>query len=124
MQKKFKESLYRSSNINSKNVETSSGFFFNGELSNHRKSEAIIKEIECTYPLKDLNSNKPPGTEGLPAELYRFFWPDICQDLIPSYNYTFEHATISISQRNGIILLIPNKDKHETIPKALFTSKP
>ena len=75
----------------------------------------MINEIECTNALKDFKGNKTPGTDGLPAEFYRFFWPDICHDLLTSYNYAFQHGTMSISQRRGIISLIPKKAKDKTI---------
>ena len=118
-QKNFYESLYRSSNINSKNFGTSP--FFNPEnvttlTEEEMKScEGLINEVECTNALTDFNSNKTPGSDGLPAEFYRFFWPDICHDLIASYNYAFQHGTLSISQRRGIISLIPKKGKDKTI---------
>ena len=71
--------------------------------------EGLINEVECTNTLKDLNSNKTPDTDGLPAEFYRFFWPDIFRDLLASYNYALQHGTMSISQRGGIISLIAKK---------------
>ena len=49
------------------------------------------------------------------AEFYRFFWSYICFDLLASLNYAFQHSTLSISQRRGIISLIPKKDKDKTI---------
>jgi hypothetical protein len=101
-EKKFYESLYRS--INPKDFKNSP--FFNPEN---------VTEEECTNALKDFNNNKTPGTDGLPAEFYRFFWPDICHDLLASYNFAFQHGMLSISQRRGIISLIPKKSKDKTI---------
>ena len=80
-----------------------------------KSCEGLINEVECTSALRDFNSNKTPGTDGLPAEFYRFFWPDVCHDLIASYNYAFQHGTMSVSQRRGIISLIPNKGRDKTI---------
>ena len=83
--KKFHEALYPSTNINPKNFKNSP--FFNPEnvtaLSEEEKKsrEGLVNEEECTNALKDFNNNKPPGTDGLLAEFYRFFWPDICHDL-------------------------------------------
>ena len=118
-QKNFYESLYHSSNINSKNFENSPFFIPENvtELTEEemKSCEGLINEVECTNALKDFNSNKTPGTDGLPAEFYRFFWPDICHDLLASYNYAFQHSTMSISQRRGIISLIPKKGKDKTI---------
>ena len=46
---------------------------------------------------------------------YRYCWPDISHDLLASYNYAFQHGTLSISQRRQIISLIPKKSKDKTI---------
>ena len=110
-EKKFYESLYRSTNINPQNFKNSP--FFNPEnataLSEEEKKscEGVVNEEECMNALKDFNNNKTPGTDGLPAEFYRFFWPDICHDLLASYNFASQHGMLSISQRRGIISLIP-----------------
>ena len=118
-EKKFYESLYRSNNINDKTFKNSP--FFNPEnvtalTEEERKAcEGLVNEEECTNALKDFSNNKTPGTDGLPAEFYRFFWPDICFDLLASFNYAFQHGTLSISQRRGIISLIPKKNKDKTI---------
>ena len=118
-EKKFYESLYRSTNINPKNFKNSP--FFNPEnvtaLSEEEKKscEGLVNEEECMNALKDFNNNKTPGTDGLPAEFYRFFWPDICHDLLASYNFASQHGMLSISQRRGIISLIPKKSKDKTI---------
>ena len=39
----------------------------------------------------------------------------ICFDLLASFNYAFQHGTLSISQRRGIISLIQKKNKDKTI---------
>ena len=61
--------------------------------------EGLVNEEECTNALKDFSNNKTPGTDGLPAEFYRFFWPDICFDLLASYNYAFQHGTLSFKPK-------------------------
>ena len=118
-EKKFYESFYRSTKINPNSFKNSP--FFNSEnvttLSEEEKKscEGLINEEECINALKDFDNNKTPGTDGLPAEFYRFFWPDICHDLLASYNFAFQHGTLSISQRRGMISLIPKKSKDKTL---------
>ncbi|KAL9964006.1 hypothetical protein ACROYT_G027573 [Oculina patagonica] len=96
-EKNFYEVLYRSNNINDKKFKNSP--FFNPEivttLSEEEKvaCEGLVNEEECINAFKDFSNNKTPGTDGLPAEFYRFFWPDICFDLQASYNYAFQHGT-------------------------------
>ena len=57
-----------------------------------------------------MESDKTPGTDGLPAEFYKVFWKDISTILIKSLNYAYEKDQLSITQRRGIIKLIPKKD--------------
>ena len=64
-----------------------------------KSCEGLVNEEECMNALKDFNNNKTPGTDGLPAEFYRFFWPDICHDLLANYNFASQHGMLSISQR-------------------------
>ena len=53
---------------------------------------------------------KTPGSDGLPAEFYRVFWTDTSNLLIKALNYAPETSQLSITQRRGIIKLIPKKD--------------
>ena len=58
-----------------------------------------------------MKKNKTPGYDGFPIEFYIVFWPDVSDMLVDSYNYSLENGLLSLSQRNGIITLIPKKDK-------------
>ena len=51
-------------------------------------------------------SEKTPGTDGLPCEFYKVFWNDIGKLRLFSY----DTGNLSISQRRGIVKLIPKKD--------------
>ena len=55
-------------------------------------------------------ADKSPGTDGLPCEFYKVFWNDVVEILINSFNCNYEIGKLSISQRRGIIKLIPKKD--------------
>ena len=65
--------------------------------------------FECTERIKT------PGTDGLTSEFYKFFWPELRTEMIASYNYAFHSGTLSISQKGGIISLIPKKDKDTSL---------
>ena len=54
---------------------------------------------------------RSPSYDGLPAEFYIVFFNDICDMLLDCYYYSFEQGFMSISQRNGMITLLPKKDK-------------
>jgi len=55
-------------------------------------------------------SNKTPGSDGLPAKFYKIFWNDIADLLLGSINYAYETGQLSVSQKRGIVKLIPKKD--------------
>ena len=60
--------------------------------------------------IKDMGTEKTPGTDGLPAGFYKVFWNDISAILIRALNYAYETGQLSVTQRRGIIKLIPKKD--------------
>ena len=72
--------------------------------------EGLLKREECLEALKSMNSEKTPGTDGLPCEFYKIFWNDLADILISAFNYAYETGTLSVSQRRGIVKLIPKKD--------------
>ena len=39
--------------------------------------EGLLTEVECLESLKSMESNKSPGSDGLPAEFYKVFWNDL-----------------------------------------------
>ena len=112
-EKEFYENLYKSK----ENVENYSGntdFFREGvipKLSEIEKDicESDISETECAKVLKTFKNNKSPGTDGLTAEFYKFFWVDIRKYVLESFEYSFETGALSTDQRRGILTLIPKK---------------
>ena len=56
-------------------------------------------------------NNKTPGSDGFPAELYKFFWQDINLYLIKALNTANRKGILSISQRRGLISLLPKENK-------------
>ena len=72
--------------------------------------EGLLNRKECSDALKSMKSDKSPGTDGLPCEFYKVFWNDLAELLINSLNYSYKTGKLSISQRRGIIKLIPKKD--------------
>ena len=67
---------------------------------------------ECERTLKFMENNKAPGTDGLTPEFYRYFWDILGSYMVNSFNYAFQNGSLSISQRQGIISLIPKKKKN------------
>ena len=77
--------------------------------------EGMISKEECLTALKEFKNNKTPGTDGFSAEFYKFFWSDLGTEMTASFNYAFQKGSLSISQKRGIISLIPKKNKDKTL---------
>ena len=73
--------------------------------------DGLITKKECIAAIKSMYNFKSPGTDGLPVEFYKVFWNEISDILIDSFNYSYHNAQLSISQKQGIITLLPKKDK-------------
>ena len=110
----FYKNLY-SSKGNTYNQDGTTVFFEGGDeraIDEHELTscEGVLTEKECLEALRDMESEKTPGTDGLPAEFYKVFWKDVSSTLISALNYAYETGKLSITQRRGIIKLIPKKD--------------
>ena len=79
--------------------------------------EGPLKSKECLEALKSMASEKSPGTDGLPSEFYKVFWEEIEESLTSALNFSFEIGQLPISQRRGIIKLIPKKDADPNLIK-------
>ena len=86
--------------------------------------EGLLSATECLESLETMESAKSPGTDGIPAEFYKVFWDDLSPFLVATLNSSFTQGNLSISQRRGLITLIPKKDKPPTASKKLETYKP
>ena len=64
---------------------------------------------ELHESLKAMKTTLAPGSDGLTVMFYLYFWDEIKEYLIASYNYAFDHGFLSISKRLGLIILIPKK---------------
>ena len=70
--------------------------------------EGPLSKKECLEALKSMASEKKPG--GLPCKFYKVFWNDLAGIQLNALNFSFETGQLSISQRRGIVKLIPKKD--------------
>ena len=106
----FYKNLYQSSNI-----DNATTFMHNIDNQNAIKSEHIaemekdVTENELLKIVKSLPRNKTPGEDGLPSEFYQVFWNDIKHHLLNTYKYSFINEELSITQKRGILSLIPKK---------------
>ena len=71
-----------------------------------------VTQDEILNSLSSLKNNKSPGSDGLVAEFYKFFWNNIKDTLLECIKYALEKGELSIEQKRGVITLIPKKDKN------------
>ena len=64
--------------------------------------------------MKSFQSNKSPGGDGFSNEFFETFFYLIGINLLNSYNEAFTKGQLSISQRRGVICLIPKDDSNLT----------
>ena len=73
--------------------------------------EGELSAAVCFESLKTMEMGRSPRIDGLPAEFYKVFWNDVSTVLFASQNSSFSKGHLSISQRRGLITLIPKKNK-------------
>lgn len=113
----FYSKLYTHDNIDVNDINE-----FFGERENiiqlndtqRQSCEGLLTENECATALLDMQNNKSPGSDGITTEFYKIFWQDLKVYLLNSINYSFENKTLTDLQKQGIINLIPKKDKELT----------
>ena len=109
-QVKFYKALYqRDSDIN---------FALTPEHDERRLSCDQREMLEADFTMDEffdaimtLKSNKVPGLDGLTIEVYRKFWKDLGPYLIEMYQYSFDNNLLPRSVREGLISLLPKKNK-------------
>jgi exonuclease III len=117
-QKTFYQTLYKEpeSKENEKIIEANNVFLENAEIiqieSNEKKclDEDISKE-EIAAALKELANNKAPGSDGLDASFYKFFWSKIGVYVCGSLMQGINEGEMSIEQKRAVLTLLPKKDK-------------
>ena len=72
--------------------------------------EGPLTYEECKKVLETFQNDKSPGEDGFTVEFYKFFFELLGHDLIASFNEAYEANELTISQRRGVITLIPKED--------------
>ena len=90
------------------------------QKSNRCLRETKFSRLNCKFGTKtpcNAFEKRTPGMYGFPSEFYKFFWTDIKQYLLQTLNYNFRQGELSISQREGLITLLPKKEKDTLLIK-------
>ena len=102
----FCRDLFKS-RISKQQSELSNFNFFGDEKES---CGGLLTKLECLKALKSMEPEKIPGSDGIPSEFYKIFWNDISEHLVTSINHAYQKEPFSVTQRRGIIKLIPKKD--------------
>jgi len=122
---KYYECLYKSQHVsNHLTNEIEESFLCDKNLYNN----IILEDLDITFDVEKLKQvvdsfkcGKSPGSDGLPVEFYKTFWDKIHVYLINSYKDIISNGHLGFSQKQGVISLIPKKDKD---PKHLKNWRP
>ena len=74
------------------------------------EQEGYITIEECAKVLKTFPAGKTPGDDGFTVEFYNCFFDLVIRDLVNSFNAAYNVGELSISQRRGVITLVPKED--------------
>lgn len=74
--------------------------------------EGKITYLELAQALKGMKNDKSPGLDGFTVEFFKFFWTDLGVFVLRSLNYGYEHGSLSVTQKQGVITCLPKPDKN------------
>ena len=63
--------------------------------------ETDITLDQCSKALGELANDKSPGSDGFNAEFFKYFWPDISDLVLDSFNFAFKREN-SLLGREGV----------------------
>ena len=70
--------------------------------------------LDCnalSHALSKLNDDSSPGSDGLTVNFYKVFWLKLKPILFDSLNTSIERGELSVSQKRGIITLLPKGEE-------------
>ena len=75
-----------------------------------KKADGLLTLKECKTNLDTFSPGKSAGEDGFTDEFYSTFFDLIGNDLVESLNAAYKNGQLSISQRRGVITLIPKEE--------------
>ena len=76
----------------------------------HRETDLLLAPFTVTELQSALNvakKGKSPGIDGIPIEFYSAFWDEIANDLVTIFNEIVRRGSLTGSQKQALIRLIP-----------------
>lgn len=113
--KNFYKMLYDSKEHELLNVNLEN-LLFNCDVPKLSDIESALLEREITLndlsmALKQMKNDKSPGPDGFSVEFYKMFWKDLGIFYHRSILHAIRRGSLSITQKQGIISILPKGDK-------------
>ena len=80
-----------------------------------RNTEAKITMEELSACLAKTRNNVAPGSSGFMGAFYKVFWVDLKSLVLKTIHDIFDDNTLPVSQRYGIVSIIPKAGKDNTL---------
>ena len=77
-----------------------------------------VTKQECLTALLEMSKNKSPGSDGFSVQFYKFFWNNLNDLLLQSYQFLKDAGVFTDTQCEGIIFLIPKRNKDPLLPSS------
>jgi exonuclease III len=117
-EKSFYDKLYSDTAVDNEVGQHLNNLFFPENPDIPKLNEDAKEQCEDDIALEDLQlavksmkNGKSPGNDGLTAEFYKIFWSEVKHLLLASFNWSFNNGLMTVSQRQGILTLLPKKEK-------------
>ena len=112
VQKKFYSNLYSDHQPNN-NIDNYLDKLNVPSLNEEEKEscEGVLTLPEISNSVKMMKNEKAPGSDGIPVEFYKMFWVHVGPLVLNALNEAYAKGEMSISQKLGLISLLPKKDK-------------
>ena len=111
------EIFYKDLYTSTTNVENAFFETFVANLELPKLEDSVSSELEGEITLKEckdilctFSSGKSPGEDGFTWEFYNCFFDLLGHDLVDCLNASYRAGEMSLSQRRGVIILIPKED--------------
>ena len=117
----YYQNLYRSQEAQLKTLTIDS--FFNKPNLSHpklsqseaQKLEGLLTLKEATEYIKSCRTDASPGSSGFSGAFYKMFWRNLKHLIVNSLNFAYATGSLSVTQKLGVIILLPKPDKDKKI---------
>ena len=75
----------------------------------------MIQISEATKYMKSCRADASPGSSGFTGGFFKLFWRNLKYFIVDALNFAYEKGDLSLSQKLGVIILLPKPNKDKTL---------